>query len=45
MGAQTFAQWKSYYPQENKKEKTENNQEIDKEYFLYEIHLFNGLKA
>lgn len=45
MSAQTFAQWKSYYPQENKKEKADNNQVIDKENFLYEDYLFNGLKA
>ena len=45
VSAQTFAQWKSYYPEEKKKEKIASNQGIDKENFLYEKHLFNGLKA
>ena len=45
LSVQTFAQWKSYYPEEKKKEKTENNQRVDKENSLYENHLFNGLKA
>ena len=45
LSAQTFAQWKSYYHEEKKKEKVANNQGIDKENFLYENHLFNGLKS
>ena len=45
MSVQTFAQWKSYYPEGKNKKKEVNNKEIDKDNFLYDTHLFNALKA
>ena len=45
MSAQTFAQWKSYYPEAKNKKKEVNNKSIDKDNFLYDTHLFNALKA
>jgi len=45
MSVQTFAQWKSYYPEGKNKKKEVNNKVIDKDNFLYETHLFNALKA
>jgi len=45
MSAQTFAQWKSYYPEAKNKKKEVNNKAIDKDNFLYDTHLFNALKA
>ena len=41
MSTQTFAQWKSYYPEGKNKKKEVNN----KDNFLYDTHLFNALKA
>ena len=45
MSGQTFAQWKSYYPDGKNKKKEINNKAIDKDNFLYDTHLFNALKA
>ena len=45
MSVQTFAQWKSYYPEGKNKKKEVNNKVIDKDNFLYDTHLFNALKA
>jgi tetratricopeptide (TPR) repeat protein len=45
MSAQTFAQWKSYYPEGKSKNKEVKNKEIDKDNLLYDTHLFNALKA
>ena len=45
MSVQTFAQWKSYYPEAKNKKKEVNNKAIDKDNFLYDTHLFNALKA
>jgi len=45
MSVQTFAQWKSYYPEGKNKKKEVNNKAIDTDNFLYETHLFDALKA
>ena len=45
MSIQTFAQWKSYYPEGKNKKKEVNNRNIDKDNFLYDTHLFSALKA
>lgn len=45
MSVQTFAQWKSYYPEEKNKNKKSVKQEVDKDNFMYNTHLFGALKA
>ena len=45
MSVQTFAQWKSYYPEEKNKKKKSVKQEVDKDNFMYNTHLFGALKA
>jgi tetratricopeptide (TPR) repeat protein len=45
MSVQTFAQWKSYYPEEKNKNKKSVKQEVDKDIFMYNTHLFGALKA
>jgi len=45
MSVQTFAQWKSYYPEEKSKKKKSVKQEVDKDNFMYNTHLFGALKA
>lgn len=45
MSVQTFAQWKSYYPEEKNKKKKSVKQEVDKDNFTYNTHLFGALKA
>ena len=42
LSVQTFAQWKSYYPEGKNKKKEVNNKAIDKDNFLYDTHLFNA---
>ena len=45
MNVQTFAQWKSYYPEGKNKNKEVKNKEIDKDKSLYDTYLFSALKA
>ena len=45
MSVQTFAQWKSYYPEGKNKKKKVVEQEIDKDNFMFNTHLFGALKA
>ncbi len=45
MSVQTFAQWKSYYPEEKNKKKRVVEQEVDKDNFIFNTHLFGALKA
>ena len=45
MSVQTFAQWKSYYPEEKNKKKKSVKQEVDKDNFMYNTHFFGALKA
>ena len=45
MSVQTFAQWKSYYSEEKNKKKKSVKQEVDKDNFMYNTHLFGALKA
>ena len=45
MSVQTFAQWKSYYPEEKNKKKKAIEQEVHKDNFLYNTYFFNALKA
>jgi len=42
---QTFAQWKSYYPEGKSKNKKEVKQKIEKDNFIFSTYLFNALKA
>jgi len=43
ISVQSFAQWKSYYPEKNKKQI--EKQKIKKDDFLFNNHLFTALKA
>ena len=45
VSVQTFAQWKSYYPEGKNKKKKVVEQEVDKDNFMYNTHLFGALKA
>ena len=45
VSAQTFAQWKSYYPEGKNKNKKAFEQELDKDNFMYNTHFFEALKA
>jgi len=45
MSVQTFAQWKSYYPEGKSKNKKAVEQEVDKDDFMYNTHFFGALKA
>jgi len=45
LNVQTFAQWKSYYPEGKSKNNKEVKQKIDKNNFKFNTHLFNALKA
>ena len=45
MSVQSFAQWKSYYPEEQSKKKKVVEQEVDKDNFMFNTHLFGALKA
>jgi len=45
MSVQTFAQWKSYYPEGKNKNKKAIEQEVHKDNFLYNTYFFNALKA
>ena len=45
LNVQAFAQWKSYYPEGKSKNNKEVKQDIDKENFKFNTHLFNALKA
>ncbi len=45
MSVQTFAQWKSYYPEGKNKKKKAIEQEVHKDNFLYNTYFFNALKA
>lgn len=45
MSVQTFAQWKSYYPEGKSKKKKVVEQEVDKDNFMFNTHLFGALKA
>jgi len=45
VSVQTFAQWKSYYPEAKNKKKKVVEQEVDKDNFMYNTHLFGALKA
>ena len=45
VSVQTFAQWKSYYPEGKKKNKKAVEQEVDKDNFMFNTHLFGALKA
>ena len=45
LSVQTFAQWKSYYPEGKNNKKEVNNKEIDKDKSLYDTYLFSALKA
>ena len=45
LNAQAFAQWKSYYPEGGNKNKKEVKQEIDKDNFMFNAHMFDALKA
>ena len=44
LSVQAFAQWKSYYPEGKSKNNKEVIQNIDKENFKFNSHLFNALK-
>jgi len=45
MSVQTFAQWKSYYPEGKNKKKKVVERKVDKDNFMYNTHLFRALKA
>jgi len=45
LSVKTFAQWKSYYPEGKNKKKKVVEQEVDKDNFMYNTHLFGALKA
>ena len=45
VSVQTFAQWKSYYPEGKNKNKKAIEQEVDKDNFMYNTHFFGALKA
>jgi tetratricopeptide (TPR) repeat protein len=45
VSVQSFAQWKSYYPEGKNKNKKAVEQEVDKDNFMYNTHLFAALKA
>jgi len=45
LNVHAFAQWKSYYPEGKSKNNKEVKQDIDKENFKFNSHLFNALKA
>jgi tetratricopeptide (TPR) repeat protein len=45
LSAQTFAQWKSYYPEEKSNKKNTIKQDIEKDNFKYNNYLFGALKA
>ena len=45
MSVQTFAQWKSYYPEGKNKKNKAVEQEVDKDNFMFNTHLFGALKA
>ena len=45
VSVQTFAQWKSYYPEAKNKKKKVVEQEVDKDNFMFNTHLFGALKA
>ena len=44
MSVQTFAQWKSYYPEGKNKNNKDVKQEIDKNNSIFNTHLFDALK-
>ena len=44
LNVQAFAQWKSYYPEGKNKNNKDVKQEIDKNIFMFNTHLFNALK-
>jgi len=44
LNVQAFAQWKSYYPEGKNKNNKDVKQEIDKDNFMFNTHLFNALK-
>ena len=45
MSVQTFAQWKSYYPEGKSNKKNAVKQDIEKDNFKYNNCLFGALKA
>lgn len=45
VSVQTFAQWKSYYPERKSKKKKVVELEVDKDNFMFNTHLFGALKA
>ena len=45
MSVQTFAQWKSYYPEGKSNKKNAIKQDIEKDNFKYNNYLFGALKA
>ena len=45
MSAQTFAQWKSYYPEGKSNKKNAVEKDIEKDNFKYNNYLFGALKA
>jgi len=45
LNMQAFSQWKSYYPEGKNKNKKVVEQEIDKDVFMFNAHLFGALKA
>ena len=45
MSMQTFAQWKSYYPEGKSNKKNTVKQDIEKDNFKYNNYLFGALKA
>ena len=45
VSVQTFAQWKSFYPEGKNKNKKAVEQEVDKDNFMYNTHFFGALKA
>ncbi len=45
VSVQTFAQWKSYYPEGKSKKKKVVELEVDKDNFMFNTHLFGALKA
>ena len=45
MSAQTFAQWKSYYPEGKSSKKKQDKIDNEKNKKLFETHFFNALRA
>ena len=44
LNVQVFAQWKSFYPEGKNKNNKDVKQEIEKNIFMFNTHLFNALK-